>query len=71
MSVLPRFSDAVEAAVQLSPEEQEELVEIVRRRLADRRRVPLAAEVAEARAEYGRGEARIVSAEDLFTEIVE
>jgi len=71
MSTAPRFADVVEAVERLTIDEQEALVELVRRRLAARRRERLVREVAEARAEYGRGAARPARADELMDEILE
>ena len=47
---MPTFSDVVDAADDLSVDEQETLVEILRRRIAKRNREALVRDVAEARA---------------------
>lgn len=65
-----RFGEVVEAAAQLSEDEQEELVEIVHRRLAERRRDEIAAEVSSARKEHEHGEARIATPDELMDEIL-
>ncbi len=70
MQTAPKFADLLDSVEQLSADEQEELVAIVRRRLAERRRARLAAQVAEAREEYGRGQARPASPDDLMAEIL-
>ena len=62
------FSDVVDAADRLSTEEQEELLEILRRRLADRRRAQLVREVQEARAEFAGGQARVASIVEIMDE---
>jgi hypothetical protein len=71
MNTAPKFADVVESVEQLSPADQEALVELIRHRLAQRRREEIAVQVAEARASYGRGEARPTGADDLMTEILE
>ena len=71
MSTALKFTDVVDSVEQLSTDEQEALVEIIRRRLAERRHEHLVAEVAEARAEYARGTAQPASADDLLAEITE
>lgn len=71
MSTALKFTDVVDSVERLSTDEQEALVEIIRRRLAERRRERLVAEIAEARAEYARGEAQAMSADDLMAEILE
>lgn len=70
MQTPPTLAAGLDSVEQLSTDEQEELVAIVRRRLADRRRARLAAEVAEARAEYGRGQAQPASADELVAEVL-
>lgn len=62
------FSDVVDAADHLSLEEQEELLEILRRRLAKRRRAELAREVQEAREEFATGQARPGSVDEIMDE---
>jgi hypothetical protein len=63
--VLP-FRDVVEAADRLSPEEQEELIGILHRRLAQAGRVRIAAEMEEARQEFADGRCSPTSPEDLM-----
>ena len=70
MTTALKFADVVESADRLSPDEQEALIEIIRRRLAARRRERLSGEVEEARAVYGRGEARPASAANVMDEIL-
>jgi hypothetical protein len=67
--VLP-FRDVVEAADRLSPEEQEELIGILNRRLAQAGRVRIAAEMEEARQEFADGRCSPTSPEDLMREIL-
>ena len=65
------FSDVIEAIDQLSHDEQEELIDVVRRRLAEARRRRLAAEVEEAREEFASGQCRTVTPQELVREIRE
>ena len=69
MGVTQTFSEVVEAVERLSPEEQETLVGLVQRRLAERRRGQIAQEIAEAREEYAGGRCRGVTVDDLMTEL--
>jgi hypothetical protein len=62
------FADVVDAADRLSTEEQEELLEILRRRLAERRRAELVRDVEEARAEFAAGQARVASVTEIMGE---
>ena len=65
------FSDVIEAIDQLSHDEQEELIDVVRRRLTEARRRRLAAEVEEARKEFASGQCRTVTPQELVREIRE
>jgi hypothetical protein len=67
--VLP-FRDVVEAADRLSPEEQEELIGILHRRLAQARWERIAAEMEEARQEFADGRCSPTSPEDLMRKIL-
>jgi hypothetical protein len=64
------FGEVVDAADQLSVDEQEALVEIVRRRLADRRRKILALEAKEAVQEFRQGQCKPTTVDDIMREIL-
>jgi hypothetical protein len=66
--VLP-FGEVLEAADHLSQEEQEELIAILHRRLAQATRQRLAAEVQEARKEFAEGSCSPVIPEEIMREI--
>jgi predicted AAA+ superfamily ATPase len=63
------FSDVVDAADDLSVDEQETLVEILRRRIAKRNRDALVRDVVEARAEFQSGQLRTSSVSDIIDEV--
>lgn len=63
------FADVVDAADSLSVDEQETLVEILRRRIAKKNRDALARDTADARAEFQSGQARAVSVSDIMDEV--
>ena len=63
------FSDVVDAADDLSVDEQEALVELLRRRIAKRNRDTLIRDVAEARAEFRSGQTRASSVSDIMDEV--
>ncbi len=67
---LPSFYLVVEAADRLSVEEQETLIEVLNRRLADRRRAELMKDIQDARQEYGRGGLRRATPEEIMKEIL-
>jgi hypothetical protein len=64
-----RFSDIVDAANELSVDEQETLLEVLRHRIAERNRARLVDEVAEARAEFAAGQARTASVQEIMDEV--
>ena len=63
------FSEVVEAADNLSVDEQEALLEILRRRLAKRNHEALVRDVAEARTEFQSGKTRPTSVSDIMDEV--
>jgi hypothetical protein len=64
------FAEVLEAVDQLTSDEQETLVAIVQRRMAERGRKLLAADVQEARREFTAGLCRPASADELMNEIL-
>ena len=68
-SVMP-FGEVLEAADRLSPEEQEELIAILHRRLAQAARQRLAAEIQEARQELAEGRCSPATPDELMREIM-
>jgi hypothetical protein len=67
--VLP-FGEVLEAADQLSQDEQEELIAILHRRLAQAARQRLAAEVQEARQEFAQGRCLPATPQEMMREIL-
>jgi hypothetical protein len=64
------FNDILEAADQLSLEDQAALVEVLNRRLHERRRDDLVREVQQAERELEAGLGRVMSADDFLKEIL-
>ena len=62
------FQELIETIESLSLDDQELLIEIVRKRLIQQRRTELAADIAEAREDYRRGEVRRGTVADLIKE---
>ena len=62
------FDEVLEAAEQLDPDAQAELVAVLGRRLAERGRSRVAASVAQARREFGAGECRAMTAAEILRE---
>ncbi len=65
------FQEALEVVESLPDYQQEDLIEIIRKRRLERRRESLAESIKEAQAEYARGECTHGSAADLMREIGE
>jgi len=65
-----RFHVVVEAVEGLSVEEQETLVAVLNRRLADRRRAELAEDVREGQREFRRGALRPTMPDKIIKEIL-
>jgi hypothetical protein len=70
MSQTMPFAKVVEAADNLSVDEQEELIAILHRRLAQVARQRLAAEIQEARQEFADGRCTPATADELMREIL-
>ncbi len=64
------FADVLEAVDHLSNEDQEALVEIVRRRISELGRKRVAAEAQEARREFAEGHCRLTTPGELMDEIL-
>jgi len=64
------FGEVLDAIDRLSLEEQETLRDIVQRRIAERGRKMLAAEIQEARQEFAEGRCRPATADELMKEIL-
>lgn len=63
------FAEVLEAVDRLSEEDQETLIEIVRRRMAERGRKRVAAEIREAEREFAQGGCQSTTIDDLMNEI--
>ena len=64
------FVELLDAADRLSLDEQETLVEILQRRMAEHRREELAKEIQDAEQEYQAGRCRPVTPEELMGEVL-
>jgi hypothetical protein len=63
------FHQVLDAADRLSLDEQHELIEVLRRRLAQLGRERVAMEASQAQVEHRAGQSRTVSVEELMREI--
>ena len=70
MTPVSPFGEVLEAADQLSQEEQEELVAILHRRLAEAARQRLAGDVQEARQQFAEGRCSPATPDELMREIL-
>jgi len=66
---MTNFSEVVDAADNLSVDEQESLIGILRRRIAERNRERLMREVTDARAEHESGQSRPGTVAEIMDEI--
>jgi polyphosphate kinase len=66
----PSFHVVVEAADSLTEEEQETLIELLNRRLADRRRAQLVRDIREAQREFESGALRSTTPNEITKEIL-
>ena len=64
------FGEVLEVVDRLSLEEQERLIEVVRRRVIERRREELAKEIQDAQKEFQAGHCRPVTPDELMAEIL-
>ena len=65
------FQEALDIVESLPEDQQEDLINIIRRRHIERRRDLLAESIKEARAEYARGEVKPGTVDDLMKELME
>jgi hypothetical protein len=63
------FDEVLDAIEHLSEQQQADLIDVVRRRLAERGRARIVADAREARAEFAAGKTRPTSIEDLTREV--
>lgn len=63
------FADILEAAEQLSLEEQENLIHILKNRLREQKRAELVKDVCEAQQEFEQGKCKPVTPEQIMKEI--
>ena len=64
-----RLQDAIETVEALPDDDQEVLVDVVRQRLAQRRRMEIATEIAQGRRAFQRGEVQRGTVDDLMREL--
>lgn len=64
------LNEILEDAEKLSLDEQETLLEILNRRIRDRRRIELAKDIQEAQREFKEGKTRTATPDELMNEIM-
>jgi len=65
-----RFAEVLDAADQLSLEEQTTLIEVLNRRLVEHRRDQLAEEIQQARREYAAGQCKPATSEQILKDLL-
>ncbi|MEK7747793.1 MAG: hypothetical protein AAB300_01780 [Nitrospirota bacterium] len=63
------FQEALEVIESLPEDQQEDIIDIIHRRLTEQRREFLSRNIQEAKAEYARGDIKKGTVEDLMSEI--
>ncbi len=69
MSTVNSFDKVLDAIEHLPADQQAELIDVMRRRLAERGRQQIADDAREARAEHAAGKTQAVSVDELMREI--
>ncbi|KAF3885919.1 MULTISPECIES: hypothetical protein [Nostocales] len=69
MTQASKFEQVLESVETLSIEEQEALIDLVQRRLAEQRRSEIAANIAQAQAEYQAGKVFRGTVEQIIAEL--
>ena len=70
MQIAVSFGEVLEAADRLSLEEQESLLDILQRRIIERRRAELAQDIREAREEFQQGHCQPATPTEIMEEIL-
>jgi len=70
MQTVVLFGEVLEAADKLSLEEQESLIDILHRRMIERRRAEIAKDIEEARQEFREGGCQPATPNDIMEEIL-
>jgi hypothetical protein len=70
MSTIPHFDDVVDAAGSLTIEEQEALIEILRRRIIEKNRRQIAKDIKDSQREFSEGKCQIVTPGQCIDEIM-
>ena len=65
------FQDALDVVESLPEHQQEDLIDIIRRRIIEQRRNLLAENIKKAKQEFARGEVKRGSVDDLMKELAE
>jgi hypothetical protein len=68
-NIIP-FGEILEAADKLPVHDQEELIDILSKRIVDHRREKLSRQIKEAQEEYAAGQGRAGSPDDIINEIM-
>jgi SOS-response transcriptional repressor LexA len=70
MGNMTSFGEVLEAADKLSMEEQETLIDILHRRMIERRRAELARDIRETQKEFQEGKCKPVTPDKLMKEVL-
>lgn len=70
MATAYAFGDILDAATELTIDEQETLIDVLRRRIAEHRRTAIVRDVREAREEFEAGRCRSATPDEILDEIL-
>ena len=70
MGKLATFADVVEAADQLTLDEQQALLDLLKRRISEQERKQILQDVEDGRQEYARGECRVATPEEILKDVL-
>jgi hypothetical protein len=70
MSTIPHFDDVVDAAGNLSTDEQEALIEILQHRIIEKNRRQIAKDIEKSKQEFSEGKCQVVTPGQCIDEIM-
>ena len=70
MGKLATFADVVDAADHLTLDEQQTLLDLLKRRISEQERKQILQDVEDGRREYARGECRVATPEEIMKDVL-
>jgi hypothetical protein len=69
MPTTSKFDEVLEQVEELSPPDQEALIDLIRKRLVERRRSEIADNINQSHQEYRAGQVRLSGVDDIMAEL--